>query len=377
MKTAELTIEDRIDLVKKWILDSGIQSETGGVYAWYDIENRSYSYLYSEITGYAITLMSFLYRITKDAAFLGHAERAAQWIIQDASDPSGGVLTREYVKNSIEHYSFERGNIYSFDCAMVAFGMLKLYRITADKTYLDCAEKIISLLNKKMLKADGLYYPIFDTRNNKAQEKTDKWSTQSGSFHCKLALCLCELADIKKDASYSAQAKRLIDVSIQNFYRDERFITNTADNTSHMHPHSYTLEGMLYYSFKMNDASYRSVIEKAFKWAGTLQAADGGFPTQVFGAGRRDISHQRSDIQAQMLRLAYFIKPNFDREKLLERLLVFQNVQASENNGFLFGTKENGVFQKHVNSWCSMFALQALYLASGKADKNILLDHLV
>jgi len=372
-----LTLEDRIDLIKDWLLNSGIQSKEGGFYAWQDMEEGSRAYLYSEITGYAITTLCFLYAITKNKVFIDRAKRAAEWILRDALDPGGGVLTRKYLDNVVEHYSFERGNIYSFDCAMAAFGMLKLYKATRDNTYLDCAEKITGFLNKKMLKDNGLYYPLFDTKNGTAGEDTKKWSTQSGSFHSKLALCLCDLADIKDDPSYDLKAKRLIDSSTKCFYKEERFFTNSLDHTSHLHPYSYTLEGMLYYAFKRRDDSYKEKIEKAFNWAVGLQDQNGGFPTQVFGDGKPDVVYQRSDIQAQVLRLSYFIGSGLDRERLIKRMLELQNLSLDKKGGFIFGTDTDGSFKKHSNAWCSMFALQALYLAAGRIKKDTVLEYLI
>ena len=377
MKIAVLTIEERINMVEDWLLNSGIQSDDGGFYAWQDMEDKSHTYLYSEITGYAITTLCFLYVVTKNKAFIDRAKRAADWILSDALDPSGGVLTRKYLKNAVSHYSFERGNIYSFDCAMAAFGMCKLYKITKDEEYLKCAEKIAEFLNKKMIKDAGLYYPVFDTKKNCVYEDNKKWSTQSGSFHCKHALYLCELAEIKNDRTYSDMARRLIDVSLSNFCKEGRFVTNISDDTSHLHPYSYTLEGILFYGRKAKCNDYDDVMKQALNWVIKLQDSNGGFPTKVFQDQSTYIVHQRSDIQAQVLRLSYFIKSDIAGERLADRLLEFQNTSFEHKGGFLFGHDEDSSFKKHSNAWCSMFALQALYLATGKVNKDIVLDYLV
>ena len=378
IKTIELTLEERIELVKRWLLDSGIQSERlGGFYAWQNMKDRRHSYLYSEITGYAITILCFLYKITKENIFLEKAHSAALWILHDALDKSGAVLTRNYVKDPVEHYSFERGNVYSFDCAMVAFGMLKLYKLTGSKEYLACAENIVNFLNDKMLKPNGIYYPIFDLKDNKVKEDPAKWSTQSGSFHSKLALCLCELAVLKKDDSYKIIAGKLIKSSVELFFKDNRFVTNTSDNSSHFHPYSYTLEGMIYYSYKTKDNSYKDIIENTFGKITSLQDTDGGFPTQVSDRADKGVFYQRSDIQAQILRLSYFIRSGIDRDKLVENVSSFQNTTDDYKGGFLFGTDHDGTVKRHSNAWCSMFAIQALYLASSGAAKETILDYLV
>lgn len=376
MKTVELTLKDRMDIAVGWLLNSGIQSKEGGFYAWQNMEDNSLSYLYSEITGYAITTMCFLYSITKDNAYINSAKRAAQWLMRDALSPDGAVLTRKYLKDAVEHYSFESGNIYSFDCAMAAFGMLKLYKITKEEDYLNCASRIIEFLNTKMLAVSGLYYPVFDARQSGVYEDPEKWSTQSGSFHSKIALCLCELASIKKDNHYSETAARLIDSSIKNFYKGNRFITSMPAGTSHFHPYCYTLEGMLYYSYKLKDGKYEKIIKDAFNWLTDFQQEDGGFPTQVYSDGRIDIAHRRSDIHAQILRLSYFIRADFDNDKLLDRLLEFQNTAGDFKGSFIYGADQNGE-RRHSNSWCSMFAFQALSLASGSVSRNQALSYLV
>jgi len=377
MNTAVLTIEDRIHLAENWILDSGIQSENGGFYAWQDMNDRSHSYLYSEITGYAITLMSFLYLVTKNSIFIEHAESAARWLIKNAMHPTGGVLTRDYTKDAVEHYSFERGNIYSFDCTIAAFGMLKIYAITRDKRYLKCAEDIADFLINKMLKKNNQFFAVFDTKNDRPYEGSEKWSTQSGSFHCKLVMFFCELSAVKKTPSFNNISKNLIDSSVKGFYKNGRFITNPADSTSHLHPYSYTLEGIVYYSYRTKDNSYKDIIEESFNRIVDLQDSNGGFPTQTSEDGRRDVLHQRCDIQAQILRLSYFIRSELTREKLLDRLSGFQNVSTDSRGGFLFGTDKDGSFKRHSNAWCSMFALQALYLVLGKINRETVLDYLV
>ena len=56
---------------QNWLLQSGIQNSNpksnnfGSVNAWYDPTIKSYSFVYSEINGYFLTLMSYLFKLTK------------------------------------------------------------------------------------------------------------------------------------------------------------------------------------------------------------------------------------------------------------------------------------------------------------------------
>lgn len=377
-------LDSRICAIGDWLLNSGIQDERGAFYAWLDHEDSVSSYLYSEITGYAITTLCFLYTLTNDVLYLQRAESAARWIIDAALHSSGGVLTRLYLTEEVEHYSFSRGYIYAFDCAMVAFAMLKLYKLTAQKCYLDVSRRIVDFLARRMLRADGLCYPIFDARSGQVCEVKDTWSRQAGSFHCKLTLPLCELAELEGNRHYLRLAQNIIEASMQHFYKD-RFITNVSDQSSHFHPYCYTLEGLVFYSYKNNTDRYRDAIRQGFDWMVQFQDENGGLPTSVFSPHNIKTPYQRCDIQAQSLRLYFLIGAvegenrvnNLNLDRLLQRLLSFQDVSSIRGGGFFFGEDKDGSYKKHSNSWCTMFGLQALYLAAGKLGPQMILEYLV
>ena len=74
---------DRILKVAEWLVNSGIQAENGGYYAWFNSTEARYSFLYSEITGYAITSLLFLNKLFRDEHYLLSAKKAANWIIKN------------------------------------------------------------------------------------------------------------------------------------------------------------------------------------------------------------------------------------------------------------------------------------------------------
>ena len=57
--------------------------------------------------------------------------------------------------------------------------------------------------------------------------------------------------------------------------------------------------------------------------------------------------------------------------------LFFQNIILDPKGAFIFGTDWDGYAKEHGNAWCSMFAFQALSLASGSATRDQVLEHLV
>ena len=98
---------DPVLLASNWITGSGIQhkgsdpSLRGGVSAWYEIDENIYPFLYSEITGYALTTFLFLHRIYGQGKFLKFAQNASNWLIQNALHADGGVKTRFYL---VKHF---------------------------------------------------------------------------------------------------------------------------------------------------------------------------------------------------------------------------------------------------------------------------------
>ena len=60
---------DSVRRASDWLTESGIQHDgpdpslEGGVAAWYEMDAKIYPFLYSEITGYALTAFLFLHRL--------------------------------------------------------------------------------------------------------------------------------------------------------------------------------------------------------------------------------------------------------------------------------------------------------------------------
>ena len=71
-----------------WLEKSGIQNSlnkknllSGSVNAWYDPQKKKYSFVYSEINGYFMTMMAFLYKRTGEKKYLNKGLEAAKWLI--------------------------------------------------------------------------------------------------------------------------------------------------------------------------------------------------------------------------------------------------------------------------------------------------------
>ena len=347
-----------VDLVAKWIISSGIQSGEGGFYAWLDLQNKSYSYLYSEITGYGITSLLFLYKIFGEKATLDKAEQAADWIISKSIHSCGGVKTRLYEDNKKvdKRYCFTGERIFSFDTGIVLYGIINLYKLTRKAKYLQISESLADFLIDKMHQQDGTLSPIYDAKIGETIESEDKWSNQQSGFHAKVSMGLVDLYGIKRNDKYRDVAVKLCEYAVTTQEESGRFITDNTDKTTHLHPHCYAAEGLWYTGTLLKITSFIESANKATVWA-LENTATNGINELYYPLTKTFSTSQRSDIIAQVLRLGIIFSIGSKTEELKSVLSGYQysGEDMGQKGGFLYD-KES----QCVNSWCTMFAMQAL-----------------
>lgn len=366
---AVIFLDERIEMSVEWMLHSGIQNtpgkHAGGFNGWYDIDKKIYPFVYSEITGYGMTTLLFLNSFLHKPIFLHRAELAAKWIIDSAMHDCGGVRTRAYSTDPDKLYSFENNVLYIFDNGMVLSGLVNLYLATKKDMYLRAAMNIANFL-LPMQKSDGLFYAAYDANNNLRLDNQDKWSSQSGSYHAKLVIGLVDLYNTTKDEAFLSSALRICNASIKLQEKSGRFITQQNEISTHMHPHCYSAEGLIYAGSLLEENKFIQSAENAIKWALQNQLPDGGIPCKFIDG--RFVTYERSDTLAQVLRLSLYlrsiglIEEDTKIENLKNRLLQFQKTEGDQPGGFFYGTELDGTVRNHINSWCSMFAIQSLVM---------------
>jgi len=353
---------DNLKLVSNWISNSGIQNKEGGFHAWHDIDSNKYAFLYSEITGYGITSLLLINKLYNQPECVEKAMLAAEWIEKTALHPCGGIKTRLFQDDakSDKMYCFIEENIFSFDTAMVLFGLLSLYKTTNDAKILKTCKKIGDFLIKKMLNNDGSIAPIYSPRSDKKLEPMDKWSNQSGSFHAKISMSFSELFEITGNIEYKNTAIKLCETALDKQDFSGRFITDRVSNTTHLHPHSYTIEGLTYTGSVFNIDSFIRAAEKATLWM--LEKIQDGVLRELYNPKTDKFNDFiRTDILAQAIRIGILFNRTKEVEILKTALINYQYLEENSlHAGGLLYSKNN----LHINSWCSMFALQALALYS-------------
>lgn len=354
------TENNPLKLAGQWMLDSGIQSPEGGFFVWYDLINNSHSFLYSEITGYGITALLFLRKLYSNDIFLERAIKAAEWIEKSALHPCGGVKARLYQDDAgaDRMYSFHGENLFTFDSGMVLYALVCLYKTTGTKQYLDMALKISSFV-LEMQNSDGSLNPIYQAKTNSKITNNDKWSNQPGSFLAKVSLGLIELFKVTGREEYKKAAVKLCEFALTKQDPSGRFITDESLKTTHLHPHCYTAEGLWYAGTLLTESNFTEAANRAVSWV-IRHAGNMGINELYEPKSGSFNDFQRSDVLAQALRLGNIFCPNQGGVKLLkDALLEYQYINpGSAQNGGFFYSKKN----RHVNSWCTMFALQAIAL---------------
>lgn len=380
-----LELQQSFDRAAAWLLHSGIQNASGdranagGFNSWYDPSLGRYQYVYSEITGYGLAALAFLYAQNPSDALRQRAELAAHWLRVEATHPCGAVLTRKYYRpeDASSDYSFESEVIYTFDNGMVVFGLMKWYALTRDEKFLNQAKKIARFLLSAQ-KNDGSFYPRYSARSGTFSESEEKWSTQSGSFLVKVGMGLSDLFDATAEKAYLDAARKSAEFALKKQTPDGRFISFQDTGGTHLHPHLYSCEGLLYAGERMQSSVYIDAAARGTRWALDLQLETGGLPSMVSADSRSTV--ERSDTLAQALRLgAYFLKQGYLGEpyknklrRLSDRLMSYQERGGSQDGGFRYGPAP------HINAWCSMFALQAIhYLRDAEAGIATRPDYLI
>lgn len=367
-------INTSIDHAIEWLVSSGIQNSTGkragSVNAWYDIKKKKYSFIYSEINGYFITMMIFLYKQTKNKKYIDLGLMSAKWLSKYALHKNGGFKCLFLIDKSSPH-AFKQNQIYSFDNGVILNGFVSLYKITKKKFLLKCALKCGNWLINHCIDKDNYVKPVYEISENKFYESDKEWSLTSSSYHTKIATGLINLYSVTKKKKYIKFAKKICERSLQFQKKNGRFISFPFRGGTNAHPHCYSAEGLWSVGNYLKNKKYLNASYKATKWILSEQNKNGKIPRLYFE--EKKIYHERVDAISQVVRLALLNSVNFNRlrfnrkkiNKLLSIILKYQNLKNNNKKikgAFFWGKTSYGKQLKHPNSWVTFFSIQALVL---------------
>ncbi len=182
-----------------------------------------------------------------------------------------------------------------------------------------------------------------------------------------------------KNEKYRESAERICHWVMGRQLEDGRFVTNSKDNSTLLHPHCYALEGMLSAGLLLNDEELLNSAKRGIQWLLGSQLSNGGIPAEFDNT--QFSTSERGDSLAQTIRLTVVAlhRGLIDRShfpkltQMVKRLLDFQcpDGPLSQKGGFRFLFDGQGLPVNHMNSWVTMFAIQAMEMYSDFCDDRL------
>ena len=367
-----------------WLLYSDIRikdgQDKGALFGWKNLNSKSFPFIYSEITGYAVTSFSWIYASLGNYLALQAARESAKWIQKNIQ--SNLLFARPAALGSVPNDLSEL--FYSFDNGMIVIGLVNLYKITKDLGNLLLAEKITQTLIDRFFDGEKLIARLDNSCNPMIEEDTKgivKWSTISGAYHAKLSLALLELSRLTNNPKYSEVSNSICDYAIKTQCSDGHFMTNPGSDIVFLHPHLYACEGLIYSGIAQSNEEHHRVGLNGILWA--IEQAESSKVGGLY-SNTGTYAVEQSDCTAQLVRLLILCRSQLGKfinsskldnviQSLHSRLLDFYIANGNDRGGMRYQLNLDSAC-----SWCTMFSMQALHLWKMKnASRLSWLDYFV
>lgn len=336
------------DRIEGWLLCGPAQIDRGrhrgGIAGRLDRDGRP-EFVYLEIVGYYLTAMAWCAAMGASTAIHPELARrrarlAAGWVTRSLSD--GTVPpTRLYLDEHRDDW--RNAAVFSFDLAMAARGMSApgfLPKHRSQLGWLCGALEHISagsdLMCSHALRDTGTTVP-------------ERWSTGPGPHHLKAAAALLRLPSGTAGPELTDLCLRTVD------HWKGRMLAGTWP-CRELHTILYGLEGLLIDAGPAGRPDELAGVAWTFARVMELQAPSGTLPETIDG------EQVRSDVLAQALRVGLLLRgrgllPGADWTDRLDRLAEALLNFVRPDGGVAFADEHEA-----SNTWCAMFAQQALLL---------------
>jgi hypothetical protein len=299
----------------------------------------------TEITGYAVSALVYLYCRDRDENILESAIRCGKFLVDRAWDRRLKTFPFEHSDNGKQPEPLA----YFFDCGIIVRGLLALWRTTGDGRLLDCARDAgLSMLHD--FEGDNVFHPVLDLPAKQPLPYAPQWSRSPGCYQLKSAMAWLELFEVTGDVKFCMAYEQALKAALDN--KDQFLPAESPEKTmDRLHSYCYFLEGMLPHSHR---AECRNALNEGInRVSGYLREI-----APLFA---------RSDVYAQLLRVRLFAAdmaglPLNENEAAVEadciREFQCEASDARTNGGFYFGRKGDTMLP-FVNPVSTAFCLQA------------------
>jgi rhamnogalacturonyl hydrolase YesR len=368
-----------VNLGLSWLAKSHIRhakpdaASRGGLNDGYDWVQQRYSFVYSEITGYGISLFVNAYRWTGEASYLTMAQESADFILQVmtlvkqkehfGAVPKGYLLPGE---EPLQQYN-------SFDAAMCLQGLLDLQRLQPSPDLLGAAEAIGNWLISKMQRNDGAFFSRYDAETNEGHHLGNHFFDDFGCLHAKHAIGLLKLYWQDRDPRFLEAARRVCTWVLTLQDADGAFRATERQPEVVSHAACYAIEGLLYAYADLREERFLQATVRGGEWLKRRQGRNGaiqiGYERRWWRPDRKIrkwlAPEPVSDATAQALRiwlLLYyqtgqnaFLEASRKAASFLRSMQCTHSTDADQLGGFYFKPGHPIQF-----TWCTLFAVHAL-----------------
>jgi hypothetical protein len=353
--------------VKNWLISSGLfisgdEKNRGGVYSFFDEQSNDYSFLYPEITGYFISSLKFLHSVEQNDQYIKYAKYSSDWLISIYKKHNSLV---QGIKNNSPTSNLS----YSFDTAICAKGLLDYYELSHDEKYLLFAKKMLDDLIKIFIESDGSVIPYKNITTNIPDQDNSVWYKQKGCLHVKTAMPFFQINQYVNDTDFFKTGKLICDSisKYQNF--DGSIRLHKKSKIINLHTLSYALEGLVYGYYYTKDNQYLTIIKNALNWCLEQTLDDGSIELWHNSKYHSKAAYPIAQL-IRIMSLVNAIEGNKHYSRKIDDLYNFlmtlqAHHESSKINGGFYEEYYKSFFgwrKRHrINSWTSMFALQAIY----------------
>ena len=338
---------DRATAALRWFIYSGIQDQSGGVARYYRADLGKNARVSTEITGYAVSSLTYLHRRTGDENALRAARRAAGFLMSTAWDPVAGIFPFEYSANG----DAPEPLVYFFDSGIIVRGLLALYRATGESAYLDAAIRGgESML--RYFRPGKVIPPVLRLPSADPLPYTSQWSRSPGCYQLKSAMAWYNLGVETAEARFTESYELVLESALATH---RTFLpADTPEKTmDRLHAYLYFLEGLMPVAERPNVVSaLREGISAVSQYLSDIRT-----------------TFERSDVYAQLLRVRLLAAKQAgiavdcgNAEAEAKTIPSFQAADTSDvrlRGGYCFGRRA-GAMIPHANPVSTAFCSQAL-----------------
>lgn len=333
-------------LAARWFVESGIQESCGGVARYYECEPAKNYRVSTEITGYAASTLSWLYRISGDERLRQAALRAGRFLTSQAWDSTAELFPFEHAVDG----DYAEPLAYFFDNAIVVRGLLALWRLSKEPEFLEIAARCGAGMAREFRAGAG-FHPVLWMPERRPAAADGRWSRNPGCYHLKAALAWRELDQATGKDVFGEECRRALEFALATHrgFLGERPEPAAMDR---LHAYCYFLEGLLPV---IDRPECRQAMREGIARACEMLEA----VTPQF---------ERCDVRAQLLRVRLFahalavlpLAPE-EAERQAARILEFQALEPDPrlHGGFRFG-RQGEHWLPYINPYSTAFAVQAL-----------------